>query len=73
MAFASALVVTATGVLVAFAYFEFAVRPLLLLILSFRTLGPSFLQEDVVKQCVSIANHGKIVVKLLYVSNSQIT
>jgi len=46
MAFASALVVTATGVLVAFAYFEFA--------------------EDVVKQCVSIANSGKIVVKLLY-------
>jgi len=46
MAFASALIVTATGVLVAFAYFEFA--------------------EDVVKQCVSIANTGKIVVKLLY-------
>ncbi|KAJ4490046.1 hypothetical protein J3R30DRAFT_3693510 [Lentinula aciculospora] len=46
LAFGSALVVTGTGVLVAFAYFEFA--------------------EDVVKQCVSIANSGKIIVKLLY-------
>jgi uncharacterized membrane protein YgcG len=46
MAFASALVVTGAGVLVSYAYFEFA--------------------EDVVSQCVSIANTGKIVVKLLY-------
>ncbi|GAV99589.1 hypothetical protein LENED_001053 [Lentinula edodes] len=46
LAFGSALAVTITGVLVAFAYFEFA--------------------EDVVNQCVSIANKGKIVVKLLY-------
>ncbi|KAJ3826654.1 hypothetical protein F5880DRAFT_1610039 [Lentinula raphanica] len=46
LAFGSALAVTGTGVLVAFAYFEFA--------------------EDVVKQCVSIADTGKIVVKLLY-------
>ncbi|KAJ3854371.1 hypothetical protein EV368DRAFT_80662 [Lentinula lateritia] len=46
LAFGSALTVTVTGVLVAFAYFEFA--------------------EDVVSQCVSIANKGKIVVKLLY-------
>ncbi|KAJ3982954.1 hypothetical protein F5890DRAFT_1526466 [Lentinula detonsa] len=50
LAFGSALAVTGTGVLVAFAYFEFA--------------------EDVVKQCVSIANTGKIVVKLLYQRNS---
>lgn len=46
MAFGSVLAVTVTGILVAFAYFEFA--------------------EDVVKQCVSIASTGKIVVKLLY-------
>ncbi|KAJ3800972.1 hypothetical protein GGU11DRAFT_771096 [Lentinula aff. detonsa] len=50
LAFGSALAVTGTGVLVAFAYFEFA--------------------EDVVKQCVSIANTGKIVVKLLYQRNT---
>ncbi|KIK68392.1 hypothetical protein GYMLUDRAFT_256126 [Collybiopsis luxurians FD-317 M1] len=49
LAFASALVVTGTGILVAFAYFEFA--------------------EDVVNQCISIANTGKIVVKLLYQRN----
>ncbi|KAJ3879379.1 hypothetical protein F5051DRAFT_402976 [Lentinula edodes] len=50
LAFGSALAVTITGVLVAFAYFEFA--------------------EDVVNQCVSIANKGKIVVKLLYQRNA---
>ncbi|KAJ3934331.1 MAG: hypothetical protein NXY57DRAFT_959162 [Lentinula lateritia] len=51
LAFGSALAVTITGVLVAFAYFEFA--------------------EDVVNQCVSVANRGKIVVvKLLYQRNA---